>query len=327
MALLIRETDVGELLAMDDVLAAVEEGFRALGTGGAVNHPRGRAVTPSGTLHVMHAAVPAVGMMGVKAYATTPRGSRFLAILYRLEDGEALAIVEADRLGQMRTGAASGVATRYLARPEAGALGVIGTGWQARSQVQAICRVRPIALVKAYSRSPERREAFAEAMVADLGVEVVAVESAGEAADSVDIVVTATPSREPVLSGGWLRPGMHVNAIGSNAASRREIDAEAVRRCDPIVVDALDQARIECGDLIAAALEGEPVWDRVVELGDVVAGRAPARQRPEEISLFESQGIAVEDVVTMELLYRRAVAAGAGEEIPLTREAGRTSTL
>lgn len=323
MALLIREADVGALLTMDEVIVAVEEGFRALGTGGAINNPRGRAVTPSGTLHVMHAAVPSVGMTGVKAYATTPRGSRFLAVLYRLEDGEALAIVEADRLGQIRTGAASGVATRFLARPEAGTLGVIGTGWQARSQVEAICRVRPIALIKAYSRSPERREAFAEEMTADLGAEVVAVESAAEAVAGADVVVTATSSREPVLSGGWLVPGMHLNAIGSNAASRREIDLEAVRRCDPIVVDALDQARIECGDLIGAAAEGEPVWDRAVELGAVVAGLAPGRQRPDQISLFESQGIAIEDVVTMELLYRRALAAGAGEEIPLTRDAGR----
>jgi ornithine cyclodeaminase/alanine dehydrogenase-like protein (mu-crystallin family) len=323
MALLLREADVGALLTMDDVLVAVEEGFRALGTGGAVNNPRSRAVTPPGTLHVMHAAVPAVGMSGVKAYVTTPRGSRFLAVLYRLEDGEALAIVEADRLGQMRTGAASGVATRFLARPEAGALGVIGTGWQARSQVQAICRVRPIALVKVYSRSPERREVFAREMTADLGAEVVAAESAAEAVLGTDVVVTATSSREPVLSGAWLVPGMHVNAIGSNSASRREIDLEAVRRSDPIVVDALDQAQIECGDLIGAAAEGEPVWDRAVELGAVVAGLAPGRQRPDQISLFESQGIAVEDVVTMELLYRRALATGAGEEIPLTREAGR----
>lgn len=321
MTLLLREADVAALLKMDDVLAAVEEGFRAMGEGRAVNQPRSRSITPSGRLHVMHAAVPDLGWLGLKSYAATPGGARFLAILYRLEDGEAAAIIEADRLGQMRTGAASGVATKYLARAEAGALGVIGTGWQARSQIEAIARVRPVALVKVYSRSRERRESFAEEMIAELGAEVVAADSAEDAVDATDIVVTATTAREPVLRGAWLRPGMHVNAVGSNDASRQEVDAEAVRRSDVIVVDALDQAKIECGDLIAPARDGDPVWDRTVELGAIVAGKNPGRERPEQLTLFESQGLAVEDVVTMDLLYHRAVAAGAGEEIRLSREA------
>lgn len=317
MALLLRESDVAALLSMDDVIAAVEAGFRALGEGRATNQPRTRSVTSSGVLHVMHAAAPEIGAMGVKAYATTPRGARFLAILYRLEDGEAAAIVEADRLGQLRTGAASAVASRALARPEAGVLGIIGTGWQAHSQVEAVTRVRPIALVKAYSRSPERREAFAEALVQELGTEVVAVGSAEEAADA-DIVVTATSARAPVLEGRWLRPGTHVNAVGSNAANRQEIDAAAVRAATVVVVDALDQARAECGDLLAAEASGDPVWDRTVELGAVLAGRAAGRTSADQITLFESQGIALEDVVTLDLLYRRAVAQGAGEEIRLS---------
>lgn len=324
MALLLREADVASLLSMDDVLAAVDEGFRAMGQGLAVNHPRSRSITPSGRLHVMHAAVPELGWLGVKSYATTPRGARFLAILYRLEDGEAAAIIEADRLGQMRTAAASGVATRYLARAEAGTLGVIGTGWQARGQTEAIVRVRPVALVKAYSRTRDRRDAFAEEMAAELGVEVVASDSAEEAVEGADVVVTATTAREPVLRGAWLRPGMHVNAVGSNDAARQEIDAEAVRRSEVIAVDALDQAQIECGDLIAPARAGEPVWDRVVELGAIVAGKAPGRERAEQITLFESQGLAVEDVVAMDILYRRAVAAGAGEEIRLSKDAIRS---
>lgn len=322
MPLLIREGDVAQLLTMDDVLAAVETGFRALGRGDAVNAPRSRSVTPSGTLHVMHAAVPALGVAGVKTYVSGPRGITFVAVLYRLEDGQALAVIEANRLGQIRTGAASGVATKYLARPEAGAIGIIGSGWQARSQITAIARVRPIALVKVYSRTPEHREAFADEMIAELGAEVVAVDSAEEAVDAVDIVVTATTARAPVLSGRWLRPGVHVNAVGSNAASRQEIDLEAVRRSDRIVVDAVDQARLECGDLVAAAREDEALWDRVVDLGRIVAGQAPGRQRAEQITLFESQGVALEDVVTMELVHRRARATGVGEEIALSGEPG-----
>jgi ornithine cyclodeaminase/alanine dehydrogenase-like protein (mu-crystallin family) len=323
MALLLREDDVAALLTMDDVLAAVEAGFRSLGEGRAVNRPRSRASVPAATLHVMHAAVPDIGVMGVKAYATTAGGARFLAILYRIEDGEATAIVEADLLGQMRTGAASGVATKYLARADAGALGVIGSGWQARSQVQAIARVRPVALVKVYSRTPERREAFAGEMVAELGAEVVAVDSAEAAVADADIVVTATSAREPVLRGIWLRSGMHVNTIGSNAAARQEIDVEAIRRSAVIAVDSLEQARLECGDLIAAAQADGSLWEGVTELGAIVAGTAPGRKLRDEITLFESQGIAVEDVVTLDLLYRRAVAADVGQRIPLSTGAAR----
>lgn len=318
MALLLRESDVGLLLTMDDVIAAVEAGFRFLGDGTGSNRPRSRSVTPSGTLHVMHASAPALGVTGVKSYASTPAGSRFIAVLYRFEDGEPVLIAEADRLGQMRTGAASGVATRYLARAGGGTLGIIGSGWQARSQVAAVSRVRPVALVKVYSRSEGRREAFAAEVTAELGVEVVAVASAQEAAEGSEIVVTATSAKEPVLMGAWLRPGVHVNAIGSNAAARQELDAEAVRRSDLIAVDSLEQARIECGDLITPAAAGEVVWERVTELGSIVTGASPGRSRQEQITLFESQGIAMEDVVTLELLYRRAVEAGVGEEIPLS---------
>jgi alanine dehydrogenase len=321
MALLLRERDVAALLTMDDVMAAVEAGFRALGEDRAVNRPRSRAVVPSGALQVMQAAAPDLGVMGVKTYATTPAGAHFLAVLYSLRDGRALAIVEADLLGQIRTGAASGVATKLLARPDAGSLGVIGAGYQARSQVAAIARARPVALVKVYSRTRERREAFAEEMVAELGAEVVAVETPQDAVDGSDVIVTATNARAPVLRGTWLRPGAHINAIGSNAAARQEVDVETVRRSEVIVVDALDQAKIESGDLIAAAAAGEPVWDRAVELGGVVAGRAAGRTNPDQITLFESQGIALEDVVTLDLLYRRAKAAGAGQEVRLSPDA------
>jgi ornithine cyclodeaminase/alanine dehydrogenase-like protein (mu-crystallin family) len=323
MALWLREAEVGALLPMRDVVAAVEHGFRLLGEGGAVNMPRTRAITSAGVLNVMHAAAPSLGVAGLKSYAVTPRGARFLAVLYRLEDGEAVLVAEADRLGQIRTGAASAVATQYLARADAGALGVIGAGWQARSQLTAIACVRPVALVKVFSRSEERRETFAAEMVEELGAEVVATDSAQEAVEDVDLVVTATSARQPVLRGEWLRPGVHVNAIGSNAAARQEIDTEAVRRADIVAVDALDQARTECGDLIAAAAAGEAIWERTVELGAIVAGRQPGRRKHDDITLFESQGIALEDVVTMHLLYERATAAGAGHQVPLSREASR----
>lgn len=315
MALFLREADVAALVGMDDVIDVVERGFREYGAGRAVNRPRQRVAVDGGTLHVMAAGLPAWGVFGLKSYAITRDGRRFISLLYGAESGQLLAMMEAEGLGRMRTGAASGVATRYLARGDAGTVGILGTGAQARTQLQAIARVRPVALVKAYSRTPVRREAFADEMVAELGAEVVAVDSPEEAVAEVDVIVTITPARDPVLRGAWLRPGVHINAAGSNAAGRRELDEEAVGRAARVVVDARDQAMVEAGDLLAPIRAGRLSWEQVEELGPIVAGAAPGRRSSEEITLFESQGIALEDVATMSLIYTRAREARRGEEI------------
>lgn len=316
MPLLLREDDVARVLQMDEVITAVEHAFLLLGRRQAVNRPRQRSTTGAGTiLHVMSAAIPPMGVMGLKAYTSARGGARFVGMLYSTDTGELLAMMEADRLGQMRTGAASAVATKFMARNDAGSIGMLGTGRQARSQVIAISRVRPVALVKCYSRDPQRREAFAEDLVQELGAEVVAVDGAGDAVDGMDIIVTATTATDPVVAGEWLRPGVHVNAIGSNWANRREVDAEAIQRSTRIAVDDLEQARQECGDLVAPVESGLLSWDRVVELGQIVAGDTPGRSSPQEITLFESQGIAAEDVATMKLAYDRARELGVGEPL------------
>lgn len=316
MPLLLREDDVARVLQMDEVITAVEQAFLLLGRRQAINRPRRRSTTAAGTiLHVMSAAIPPMGVMGLKAYTSAHGGARFRGMLYSTDTGELLAMMEADRLGRMRTGAASAVATKFMARKDAGSIGVLGTGRQARSQVIAISRVRPVALVKCYSRDPQRREAFAEDLVQELGAEVVAADGAGEAVDGTDIIVTATTAADPVLLGEWLRPGVHINAIGSNWANRRELDAEAIQRCSRIAVDDLEQARQESGDLIGPAESGLLSWDRVVELGRIAAGEAPGRSSPQEITLFESQGIAAEDVAAMKLAYDRARTLGVGEEL------------
>jgi len=315
MTLSLREADVTRLLRMPDVITAVEEAFRQQGLGRAVNRPRQRITTDGSVMHVMSAALPDLGVMGLKTYSSTPGGTRFVCMLYSTETGELLAVIEANRLGQMRTGAATAVAAKYLARPESGAVGIIGTGWQARSQIAALAVVRPVALVKAYSRDLTRRTVFAEEMTDELGADVVAVDSAAEAVADADIVVTATSARDPVVEGRWLRPGMHVSAVGSNWAARRELDADAVTRADRIVVDDLEQARIESGDLITPADEGLLDWSQIIDLGAVVAGSAEGRGAGEEITLFESQGIALEDVAAMKLAYALAVAQGVGETL------------
>lgn len=317
MALFLTEAEIAELVPMSAALEAVEGAFKAQGLGLAVNEPRRRVRTPNGMLHVMAGALLPAGLIGFKAYTTFRAGTKFLFLLYSAEDGRLLAIMQADKLGQVRTGAASGVATKYLARPDAAVLGVIGAGWQAESQVEAICQVRPVKLVKVYSRTPQRRTEFADRVAQRLGVRVEAVESAADAVRDADVVVTITTSREPVLLGEWLRPGMHINAAGSNSLLRRELDDEAVRRADLIFVDSKDQARVESGDLLGPTERGLVSWESVYELGQVVAGLHPGRQSADQITLFESHGLAIWDVAVAGVAYERAREKGIGRQLEL----------
>jgi ornithine cyclodeaminase/alanine dehydrogenase-like protein (mu-crystallin family) len=317
MALLLTESDVTALLPMSLALEAVEEVFRWQGEGSLTNKPRVRLPVPGGLLHVMPAAVPPAGVMGLKAYATVRGGTKFVVLLFAADSGALLAVIEADKLGQTRTGAASGVATKYLARKDAGRVGCYGTGWQARSQLEAVCAVRRIREVRVYGRDAARRARFAEEMAPVLGVPVIPVDRPEAAARDADILVTITTSRTPVLEGRWIAPGAHVNAAGSNSIQKAEIDVETVRRAALIVTDSLEQARIECGDLVAAMAEGVVRWEDVHELGEVVAGRLPGRLREDAITLFESQGVAMEDVAVAARLVTRARERGVGIEIPI----------
>ncbi len=317
MALLLTEADVEHLLTMELALEAVEEAFREQAEGRAINELRRRLRVPRGTLHMMSAAVLARGVLGFKAYTSFPSGVRFLVLLYDAEAGSLLALIEANRLGQMRTGAASGVATRYMARPDAHTLGIFGTGWQAQSQVLAICAVRPIRRVLAYSRTPERREAFCQEMAARLGIEVIPAKRPEDVVAAADILVTATTAREPVFDGRWIPEGVHINAIGGNALFRREFDDEVIRRARTIVVDSKDQARIECGEFLHAIERGRLAWEAVHELKEVVAGRLVARQHPSDITLFKSLGIALEDVAVAVRVFERARQEGFGQAIRL----------
>ncbi len=317
MPLYLTEDDVGRLLTMDDCLAAVEAAFSDLAAGRAVNRPRSRAVVPHALLHVLPAASTSLGRMAAKVYATTKGGARFIVLLFDAATSEVLAILEADRLGQMRTGAASGVATKFLARADAAALAILGTGWQARSQVAAIARVRRLRTVRAFGRDGRRLAAFCAAAGAETEIEVTPAADAETAVRGADIVVTATSAATPVLSGRWLEPGVHVNAVGSNRAERREIDAEAVTRASLIVCDSIEQARMEAGDLLLAASPGPPApLERAVELAAVVAGRHPGRGTPRDITLFKSLGLGVEDLAAASVVYDRARAAGAGRVVP-----------
>jgi alanine dehydrogenase len=314
--LLLTEEDVGRLLTMDMAMEAVEQGLRKMGLDEAMNVPRARVQTDHCMLHTMAAAAKSLGVMGVKTYSTGRKApARFHLSLYDGKTGALLCLMQADLLGQMRTGAASGVATNLMARPDATEVGVFGSGKQARTQLLAICKVRKVRQVHVYSPSDERRRQFAVEMSEQCQTEVVPTSQPERAAQNKDIVVTATSSREPVLFGQWLAQGAHVNAIGSNYLTKAELDVEVFRRVTTVVVDSKDQARLEAGDFQQPLEEGVLHWADVRELGQVVVGRYPGRKQPQEITLFKSLGIALEDVATAARVYARARDEGVGKTI------------
>lgn len=319
MALLLREQHVTELLDIETAISAVEEVLRDQAEGQATNRPRYRVAMPASQLHVMAAGDKRLGVTGLKAYTASRKGARFLVLLYDSESGDMLAMIEADRLGQMRTGAASGVATKYMARQGADTVGIFGTGWQAESQLMAVCAVRQIKSIKVYGRNAERREGFARKMTSLLRVEVTPAESPEEAARGQSIVITATSAREPVLKGEWIDPGTHLNVVGSNFLSKAEVDVETVKRASVIAVDSIEQSRVEAGDLMPAIERGVITWESVTELGRIVAGRDPGRTSEDDITLFKSNGIALEDISTALRVYNLARERGVGEEIDLWR--------
>ena len=324
--LLLREDDVRAVLTVPAAIDVLEAAFRAQGEGRARNVPRSRILIPEGrgVLHLLSAYVPGepghperegAGVFGFKAYSAFASGVRFSVNLYSGEDGRLLALIEADWLGQVRTGAASGLATRYLAREDATVAGVIGTGGQARTQVLALAAARPLERIAVYGRDRERRRAFCDELAAQTGVMVEPAESARAAVEGADVVATATTAREPVLSGAWLAPGTHVNAMGSNWHNRREVDDETVERSAVVAVDALEQARIEAGDLLIPAEAGRFDFARAIELGAIIAGTARGRGSADEITLFKSLGVALEDVAVAGYVYALARERGLGEEI------------
>lgn len=312
---LLTESDVATLLPMSLALEIVEAAFLWQAVGQTVNRPRVRLRAPKGLLQVMPASVPEVGAMGLKAYTVVGGRARFVVLLFSTETGELLGILEADRLGQMRTGAASGVATKYLARPDADVVGCYGTGYQAETQLEAICLVRKVRRIQVYGRDPERRHRFAKSAEDRLKVAAVAVDRPEEAARGALILVTITNSKTPVLNGAWLEPGAHVNAAGSNALNRAELDVEAVRRAALIVADSREQAQIECGDLVEPVKQGVIAWDQVGELGEIVARKHRGRPAPDAITIFESQGLAMQDVAVGARLLELAGARSVGREI------------
>lgn len=327
MALILSRDDVMAVLTMKDAIEAVETAFRELAEG-SVDMPvrlTVRIPEPKGIVNVMPAYLGRSGALGLKlvsAYAENPKRFNIpsvqATILYSdYRSGQLLAVMEGGYITAVRTGAASGVATKYLARKDSAIVGVIGAGVQAETQLEAVCAVLPVKFARVYGPTPVRRAAFAEKMSRRLGIEVKQVGDAEEAARRCDIVITATSSKDPVLRGEWLSPGTHVNGIGSHAPDYRELDEVVIKR-SKVVVDSMEAATKEAGDLLIPMASGIIPKDHIyAELGELVVGKKPGRVRSEEITLFKSQGLAIEDVVTAKLVYERAKSRGIGKEQPL----------
>ena len=309
MPLYLREDDVAQLLAPADAVDAVENCFRRLAAGEIENQPRIRLDLGGGALALMGATDLGIGYAGTKSYAATRDGVSFVVVLFSRR-GETVAVLEANTLGQLRTGAASGVAAKYLAREGASALGIIGCGFQAETQVACIRAAVPsLERVVAFCRNAERLEPFCRKAGAE------PAESHRGAAHDADIVVTATTSRDPVLRGEWLKDGALVCAIGANERSRRELDNVVLERASFVCCDSREQARLESGDLIEPVESGVLDWLEVHELQEVVAGEVRGRSSGDDIVVFKSNGLAAWDVAVATAVVERARAEGVGVEL------------
>jgi ornithine cyclodeaminase/alanine dehydrogenase-like protein (mu-crystallin family) len=313
--LLLSEADVRQILTMEMALEAVEAGLRSMGLDEVSNIPRSRCQTDHAMLHVLSAGAKRLGYLGYKAYVTSKRETHFQVGLYDGKTATLLALMEADYLGQMRTGAASGVATKYMARPESSEVGVFGAGKQARTQLLAVSKVCKLTHAHVYSPNAEHRHRFAEEMSKLCGIDVVPAQHPEMAAEDKDIIITATTSREPVLNGHWISDGTHLNVIGSNFLGKAEVDVFTLQRCETIVVDSKEQARLEAGDFVQALEDGAIHWSDIWELCHVIVGRYPGRSHPQDVTLFKSLGIAIEDVAVAGRVYERARAMGLGKEV------------
>jgi ornithine cyclodeaminase/alanine dehydrogenase-like protein (mu-crystallin family) len=304
--LYLTESEIAELVDPALAVDAIEACFRRMAAGEVEIAPRRRLRLPEGSLADMAAADNGIGLSGGKLYVATATGVTFVVSLFDSETSELVAVIEADRLGQLRTGAASGVAARHLARSGARTLGVIGCGHQAETQVACVRAALPsLERVTAFCRTPDKLAAFCERTGAQPG------ESHRDAAEN-DVVVTITSSRDPVLRGEWLAPGTLVLAAGANVVTRRELDNTVLERASFVCCDWVEQAKLESGDLVEPVQAGVLDWLEVHELHEVVSGELTGRQSDDDIVVFKSNGLAAWDVALGAEAARLAAERGVG---------------
>ena len=311
------DTDVHRLLDMPRTLDLVERAWSDRSLGHAVDSPRTRLQTAAGMLNVLKATSTPLGYIGFKYYYTARSGATRHVHLINLSTGRLEAIVEAEWLGSMRTGAASGIATRHLAKKHSIVLGQIGAGAQAATQIAAVQLAVGIRKAKVYSRTTDKLVAFCEAMSSTLQIEVTPAESAEDAVRGADVVNVITRSKTPVINGDWLEPGQHINAAGSNALERQELDTRSIERCDIVTVDARGTAENECGDLAPLVERNRLRWADLVEIGDVITGKVTGRSYEQQISLFESHGMGLQDLYVAAEVLKSAREHNVGIDLPI----------
>ena len=300
---------------MDAMLETIDTMQRHYGLGEAYSLPRRKIIGSGGMLAVMGGGLFYDGVLGVKTYTVVKGAYSFQVSLYDADTGSLLCYTQANRLGQLRTGATTGVAVKHLSNAGASTVGIIGTGGQAPTQLEAVCKVRGIKTVKAFSRNQANREAFAKSMAASLGVEVSAAASNREAVEDSDVVICIAATMDPVLEGGWLRPGATVIGAGPTTWRAREVDDETLSRADKVFVDSIEQAPVEAGDMAGAVDRGIFQWSQVLELRHAVAGMVAGRDNPNQVIYAKLMGTGVADVAAAKLAYESAKAAGLGMEM------------
>jgi len=320
MTLVLTAQDVEQASDMRTMISAIEEGLREEASGDAIVPPRINITTQSGWFRLMPAVLNKRGIMGFKAFQiTNGLGARYLIAIYNERDGILLALMDAHYLTAARTGATTGIGTKYLARSNARTVGVVGSGLEARTNLAAICAVREIDHVNVFSPNPERRQLFAKEMGQRLRVEITPVESPQASVDGVDIILVATVTSgrpDPIsFRGEWLRPGVHINSVASTMPRQREIDAETIGRADVMVVDSKAQIEEESGDVLAAIQEGTYDSKKVFEAADVVGGKAPGRTSESQITLYKSVGTAIQDVMAGHAVYEAAKKLSLGRDL------------
>jgi ornithine cyclodeaminase len=313
----IKENEVAELLPLDIAIACVEQAFRHRAEGTAYDTPRERTKTPFGHLHVLQGASEPLNLIGFKAYFPGKSARTFLVHLINLREGNLEAIIECDEMGIRRTGGATGVATRALAREDASVLACFGSGRHALTQLRSVCAVRAIKEVRIIGRSREHLESLQRAINEHVDASVKIVQTPAQALDGADIVNIVTRAENPVFDGEQLPRGVHVNAVGSNALHRREIDLATLKAADVIVVDSVDVAMRECGDLLPALEAGMVHWRNMPDLGDVLIGRHAGRTSTDQVTLFESQGMGLQDIYVGHHVWQEALRRGVGIDLPI----------
>ena len=305
MSILITEQDVKNLLTMEIAINSLEEIFKQESKNNAVNSSRIRINLPEGILNFMAASSKKLNLIATKSYIPKPKTSiKFYVQLYNAKDGNLISTIEANLMSRIRTGAATGLATKYLSKNDSSVLGLIGTGSQALHQAIAICTHRKIQKINVFSRNMNNRKNFCEIIKKNIqNVDVIPSKTSKECVEDADIITTITNSATPVLSSEWIKPGTHINAAGTNIGTKRELDEQTISKASIIITDNIPQSKVEWGDLIHSIKQGKTSWGKINSLSDLVAGKIKRRNNDSEITIFESQGVGLEDLAVGSAVY------------------------